>query len=479
MVQAATATAPRLAAGVLIAGAILAAASLAVALSPGAIVAGVVGTAAAVLIIVRPETGALVLVLLMALVDRDVWFNNGIPFAGGGLKAPDLIVALALAAWWAAMITRPERYRRPPTWVIIGLAGLVITVLGGVLTARAAGTPLNLSMVELRPLASYLLVLPVVSAALSLRDLELAVGIFLGACALAAGDALSAYLAGNGGQATFAGGAIRVTNDAFLYPMLASVWSLVLLAFASSTWTRVTLSLLAVVSVAAVFFTFQRGAWLAALAATALAFLLLPRPQRSRAAAYCVALIGVFAAAIIALNSLSIAGTQDPLASGLERVESLGKPQRDVSSLHRVSELKRSMELIKAHPETGIGLGGSITFWSPMYSEVREAMGGSFQTFYIHNSYLWLALKLGLPGLITLVAFVLAALAAGGRAYLAGGDPRRRRLLLGGLLTLVTMLLVSASGPHLTIDRSAAYVACAVGFVVAASRNDSTEPQSP
>jgi O-antigen ligase len=479
MVKAATATVPRLAAGVLIAGTILPAAALAVALSPAAIVAGGVATAAAVLIIVRPETGALVLALLMALVDRDVWFNNGIPFVGGGLKAPDLIVALTLAAWWAAMITRPERYRRPPGWVLVGLAALGITVLGGVLTARAAGTPLNLTIVELRPLANYLLVLPVVSTVLSLRDLELAVGIFLGACALAAGDTLMAYVAGEGEPATFAGGATRVTNDAFLAPMLAAVWSLVLLAFSGSAWPRLMLSLLAVVSVAAVFFTFQRGAWLAALAAMALAFLFFPRPQRSRAAAYGVALIGVLAAAIIALNSLSIAGSQDPLTSGLERLESLEQPQRDPSSLHRVMEWERSMELIKAHPITGIGLGGSITFWSPMYSEVRSAMGGSFQTFYIHNSYVWLALKLGLPGLITLVAFVLAALAVGGHAYFTGRDPRRRRLLLGGLLTLVTMLLVSASGPHLTVDRSGVYVICAVGLVVAASRIDLTEPQSP
>jgi O-antigen ligase len=479
MVVPATATGPRVAAGALIAGATLAAASLAVTLPPAAIGVGVVGSAAALLIITRPETGALVLVLLMALVDRNVWFDNGIPFAGGGLKAPDLIVALTLSSWWAAMICRPERYRRPPTWVLIGLAGLAITAFGGLLTARATGIPLNLSMVELRPLAAYLLVLPVASAVLSLRDLELGVGIFLGACTLAAGDAVMTYIAGEGGQATFAGGAIRVTDDAFLYPMLAVVWSLVLFAFAGSARTRLALSLLTVISVVAVFFTFQRGAWLAVLAGTALALLFLPRPQRRRAVAYCVALIGVVAAAIIALNSLSIAGSRDPLASGLERLESVGNPQRDVSSLHRVSEFNRSMELIKAHPGTGIGLGGSITFWSPMYSEVREALGGSFQTSYIHNSYLWLALKLGVPGLIALVFFVLAAVVAGGRAYLAGGDARRRRLLLGGLLTLVMMLLVSASGPHLTIDRSAAYVAGAVGFVVAASRIDAMETRSP
>jgi O-antigen ligase len=140
--------------------------------------------------------------------------------------------------------------------------------------------------------------------------------------------------------------------------------------------------------------------------------------------------------------------------------------------------LARSMELIKAHPVRGIGLGGSITFWSPMYSEARDALGGSFQTFYIHNSYLWLTLKLGVPGLITLVGLVLAAVATAGRAYFVGGDPRRRRLLLGGLLTLVAMLVVSASGPHLTIDHSAAYVAGAVGLVVAASRINTSEAEA-
>jgi O-antigen ligase len=460
----------RLAAVVATAGATLLAARLALELSPVSVVAGAFGAAAVTLIIVRPEAGCLVLLFLMALVDRDVWFEQAIPFAGGGLKAPELIVGLSLAAWAAATIVRPERYRRPPTWMLIGLAGVSLTGVAGLLTARAVGTPLNVSVVELRPFLVYLLVLPVVSAALSLRDLEVAVGLFLGACALSAGEALLRYLAGEGVHASYAGGALRVTSDAFLYPMLAAVWSFVLLGFSGSGRTRLLLSLLAVLSVAALFFTFQRGAWLAALAATALAFLLLPRRQRTRAAAFVLPLVGLCAAAVVALNSLSVAGTSDPLASGLERLASVEEPQRDVSSQHRVREWERSLELVEAHPVTGIGLGGSITFWSPLYSETRQAMGGSFRTFYIHNSYIWLALKVGLPGLLALVGFLLATLGVGMRAYLAGTEPRQRRLLLGGLLTLVTMLLVSFSGPHLTIERSSVAVACAVALIVAASR---------
>jgi O-antigen ligase len=461
----------RLVAVVATAGATLLAARLALELSPASVVAGAFGAAAVALIIVRPEAGCLVLLFLMALVDRDVWFEQAIPFAGGGLKAPELIVGLTLASWAAAMIVRPERYRRPPTWMLIGLAGVSLTAVAGLLTARAAGTPLNESMVELRPFLIYLLVLPVAGAALSMRDLEVAVGLFLGACALSAGEALWRYLAGEGVHASYAGGALRVvTSDAFLYPMLAAVWSLVLLGFSGSGRTRLLLSLLAALSVAALFFTFQRGAWLAALAATALAFLLLPRRQRTRAAAYVLPLVGLCAAAVVALNSLSVAGTRDPLASGLERLASVEEPQRDVSSQHRVREWDRSLELVEAHPVTGIGLGGSITFWSPLYSEARKAMGGSFRTFYIHNSYIWLALKLGVPGLLALVGFLIATLGVGTRAYLARTEPRRRRLLLGGVLTLVTMLLVSFSGPHLTVERSSIAVACAVALIVAASR---------
>ena len=69
---------------------------------------------------------------------------------------------------------------------------------------------------------------------------------------------------------------------------------------------------------------------------------------------------------------------------------------------------------------------------------------------YVHNSYLWVALKLGLPALAVFVALLLVVTRRGWRGYRAAGGPRAQGLALGAFLSLLAVAVVSFVEPELT-----------------------------
>ena len=91
--------------------------------------------------------------------------------------------------------------------------------------------------------------------------------------------------------------------------------------------------------------------------------------------------------------------------------------------------------------------------------------GGITTTSYIHNSYIWFALKVGLVGAFAFVALLLLQAKRAWTALRERSDPRRQRLLLGAFATLVALLVVSLAGPHLSGDSSTAYLAAVIALI--------------
>lgn len=420
------------------------------------------------LVVRRPELGVLAFVFLTAAVPRDALFEHGIPFFGGALKVTDLLLVLTVGAWAATALVGMGQ-RLPSSSTAFLLAGALLLAGLGVITAHGHGTPTKMSMLELRPLLSFLLVLPVVAGLRSMRDARRAIYTLLVACAIAGVLVVWRYLHGEGGVASYTGGATRVGDSLFMFPMIASIWVAVLLPTARGARSRLLLAALGLLSVAALFFTFQRGAWVAFLVGLGLVALRLRRDARRRLVVALVVLSLASVAAIFALNSASVSAVHDPLRAGWTRLASVSAVQSDVSGRYRLAEWSAAYHAISEHPVTGIGLGSTISFWSPMYSDATHRMGGVFSTMYIHNSYVWYALKLGLPAALFFVALiVLSALRAG--CYARDRPTEGSDLALGAAATLLTILVVSATGPHLSADFSTPYIAAVIGFVEAFPR---------
>jgi O-antigen ligase len=178
-----------------------------------------------------------------------------------------------------------------------------------------------------------------------------------------------------------------------------------------------------------------------------------------------VPVLAVGVVVIGVVNARATHSAADPLRAAVTRLASVADFNRDVSGQHRIHEWKAAAHEIKAHPLAGIGLGNTITYWTPMYSPETHMMGGMTTTWYIHNSYVWFALKLGLAGAGAFISLLVLQLVRARAALRTITDPRRRRLMLGALATLAALLIVSFTGPQLNEDFSTPYIASIIALI--------------
>lgn len=418
----------------------------------------------------NPEIGALLIVALVACVPRSVLFDRGLPLAGGSLKVTDLLLAATIGAWIAGRVIHPARFPLPSrsvSWLILMFLALAVF---GVLTANEMRSSLKLALLELRPLLSYLLVFPLVSAARTWRRFDQGLVVMLAIAGVGAAVAIGQYIRGSGGAATFTGGAVRLQTDVYLMPLVAIVWAPVLIAYARETRARVAVAALAAVALGGVYFTFARGAWVALLVATPLTMLLMPPRRRKIGVRWLVSLLAVAVAGVFAFNSLSANRVSDPLNAGLKRIESVSSYRNDVSSRYRFAEWSEALDEIGRHPIFGIGLGNDISFTNPMFSPTYNHYNYAFSTYYIHNSYIWVALKLGLVAALVFFALIGRVLWAAFSTYRRVADPRARMVLLASLASLVAILVLSTTGPHLNVDNATPIVASVIAAVEIARR---------
>ncbi len=409
----------------------------------------------AVAIFRRPALGALSIVVLFAALPRDTLFGFGIPVLSGALKVTDLLLVVTLAAWLAH--GRSLRASRPVVLWTLALVGLAVV---GVLTAHAAGTSTKLSLNELRPLLAYLLVLPIAADA-RLRDLRGGAYAFVAATVVLSLITIWQYLHGIGSQATYAGGDLRVDGTPFALPVVALLWIATLWASVPTGRARVLLGACAALDVAGSVLTFRRGGWVAGLVALAALTVLLPAHQRRRL------LTGfALAAALIAVAlPLAASGSGGTWLNGVsQRFTSVGAGGSDASARYRLTEWQHDLQAIRSHPLRGIGLGSGVVFADPRYTP-GLGYGGVWSHVYIHDSYLWFAVKLGLGGLLALLGLLGATLVRGWRAYRTSLDERARGLLAAALASLACLLFMSLTDAHLNSVSVTPTIAALIGLV--------------
>lgn len=365
----------------------------------------------------------------------------------------DLLFGVVVVAYVLDLGRRGESPRLPGPFTL-PLLLLAAAVLAGVVVGWANGGDGYGIGLAVRTLA-YVLVLPLVAVHVLRTRSSLMV--------FAGGAVLAGVYKGLEGTIAWLAGAGHPFGDGTLtyFPPTANLVLLVfLLGLAAAVGEHVRLPgwvwAAAPFAVVALFFSYRRSFWIAAVLAL-LVVVLLGR-ERHR-------VLPILAALAVALwASIALAGGSEAESLVAERAEELdfSRVASNPSDRYRIAEFRNVTRELRESPITGLGLGVP---WTVEHS--FEYKPGARN--YAHVAALWFWLKLGLVGLLAYVWLMATALRAAYGVSRARGDPLLRvagTALFGAFVAvLLVELTATFTGANL---RFTIVVAALIGWLAAA-----------
>jgi O-antigen ligase len=261
-------------------------------------------------------------------------------------------------------------------------------------------------------------------------------------------------------SAAFGGVRIIPPGHVLMYVLSLVAFSL-MMAPGQSHRSRALLAVQFVFLNISLLFTYTRAQWIASAVALALMIMALSWDAKRRMAGFLIKAIPVLALAYYFFG----AAFQETLANSAfvtlleHRVRSIFTPAETLESFSlewRIFETGEALRSVGEHPILGVGLGNVYREPALLHGEAADGYYRLIR--YVHNSYLYLAVKLGLLGLFACLWFVLAFLIGGLRAYLRmpGGPYKQATLailagLIGILLWSITQSLLMQGETTLVI----------------------------
>lgn len=406
---------------------------------------------------------------IMMVFGREELYKYDIPFAGGGLKPSDLLLAVVLGAWLIRVLVLNRTVLQLPKFFCAAV--LLFLALAGVSATGAisGGIYFKDALLELRPLLQYLLVFPLM-AEFDVQTLKKSIWILLGVSVFSSLRILTNYALGVG-EVLLYGEGIRVVLlelGAYLPP--------VILGFVFAMYgVRPRLALgIGLLNLCALAVTFFRSAYLGLGAG--LAFMFLVGEPLVRRTLVKLALMIFLGGVILGIAHTVISPKAiNPIESVVSRFLSLRAYKDDISSIHRLREWDAASFLISKNPVWGNGLGTRVAFESPQYDPEAKKLGYLSNEIYVHNSYMWLLVKLGAVGLFSFLLLPLTALYTAVRSLRWMADPSSRAVQLAMSGIIAGNMFISIFGPMFNIDNMTPINAFVFGSVFVMAR----EAQNP
>lgn len=435
---------------------------------PTLAVAAAGGALVLILPFIAPAAFVTLVVLVAATLPVDLQNRLGLGVGAGptGLLLIDLLILAGLCWAVLALLTRPiDRH----TMAILALAALFF-LLSAVQIAHGLSLGNNSSdagadMRNLLGLVTLVLALPLVMDGERRRGLYsglIVAGLILGTWGVAQwilgiGTELSEDIGVSEGVAFTTSGAGKLMGGRYVFP------AAVILAFAAlaSRQPRPRSSTVALVAIlvlnsVALLLTFERAFWIATVFAVLVVVIRSGHLQRGRA------LVWGGMAVLLVTSTMSVVAPGQFVAAR-ERLLSVGQYETDVSVQYRLRESGFVIREIRERPLAGSGLGATI-FWG----RPAEGVPPSAET-YAHNTYLWLAWKLGIPAALLLVVLVGSAMFIGARRPSPAQEHGTRSGALGGLLA---MLIMGVTAPVFSTVSASAIIGVLLALVLAPAARD-------
>jgi O-antigen ligase len=182
-------------------------------------------------------------------------------------------------------------------------------------------------------------------------------------------------------------------------------------------------------------------------------------------------LAGVLAIVVAVGGALGAAWKPDSMAAVVYRMTSIGTEiESGYSAKWRIWEAEAMIPHIRRHPFTGLGLGADYkgARGSSVYPDLNR---------YMHNAYLYMAGKMGLPALAAFLMLTAAIFAIGRRSALSDDSAWQRVVGAAGAVMMVRFGLASVTEPHFMSDYGVVTIAIAGALVYLSAERTSSHPR--
>lgn len=387
----------------------------------------------------RPVGTLLAVVFLTGVVPYGIQKLVGI--SRPGLLLSDVLLLLGMA--WGVLASSRIALDRRWLWYGAGLGVYLGIALLQLLHGLAGGADISQAGFEFRiqlGLGAFFLTVPLLrDPATRARVLKglLVIGLLLGAWGVYQYVGKLPFSAASDygvrqGVALTANGRGQVQGGLYGFGVVVILCSAALLSGAlTSVRARRWVTVALVLNAAGLLLTFERTFWLATIFCVGLVIVRSGRAQRAKA------LVLVPLGAVVVFVLLSLAAPNE-LSTARERLLSIGQAASSDSIRYRIVESRHVVDVVRAHPVTGSGLGAQV-YWGRPWQRVPP-----HKYAYTHNGYLWVAWKLGVPAALLLLLLIGSAVALRAPPAL---PPLERALRNGAQAALLGLLIASATFP--------------------------------
>jgi O-antigen ligase len=253
---------------------------------------------------------------------------------------------------------------------------------------------------------------------------------------------------GTGAQASSDFSRFYYSGDMVLYAMIpVTVASLATIKKGNQLW-RIGLLVLLLYWV---FKTYFREYWLTLLIVCVLLFVFLSGQERLRLLKRMIPILIAGALIVVALVAAQPAKVESSIQPYMDRVASLAQnPLEEASVQWRLIETRYALQQINLHPVLGIGLGN--TYRPPMVSESGTTDYSGWSSNYLENGYLYIAVMMGLVGLLPFLWLCVAYLLRVLRHHHEIKDDGLRAVYLGFGAAFLGMVACNIFSPTFVIE---------------------------
>jgi O-antigen ligase len=244
----------------------------------------------------------------------------------------------------------------------------------------------------------------------------------------------------------------RITGPHEINYALMLVASIVIFPYMHTVEKKTILMFCIVISTIALFLSYTRGSWLAAIVGlVSISFIFVKQIKITRILAV-ICLIGT---TFLILDVLGIFTLKDVYT----RSTLVSADRIDLSSFQRILEWRMAYDIFLAHPLVGAGLGFVYRFYVPMR--------GALEQTYIHNSFFYVLSKMGSIGFSIMMSVFITALYVGIRTFKRMEHDTEKGLMLAFLSMIIVFLAKSMTSWHLNTLTTSLYLGMILGVIAA------------